>query len=66
MTACPEIARLKSLLEQQGALGAAMSGSGGAVFGIFRTEAAASRAAAQLRAQAPAAKVVSAVTLGDL
>ncbi|HLW71993.1 MAG TPA: 4-(cytidine 5'-diphospho)-2-C-methyl-D-erythritol kinase [Candidatus Binataceae bacterium] len=66
MTAWPEIARLKSLLEQLGALGAAMSGSGGAVFGIFPTAADASHAAEQLRVQAPRAKVFDAVTLGHL
>ena len=34
----PEIARIKSALLQQGALAAAMTGSGSAVFGLFDTE----------------------------
>lgn len=37
---CPEIAQLKDALMQQGALGALMSGSGSAVFGLFETNSA--------------------------
>ena len=40
----PEIAALKSQLRDAGAVAAAMSGSGSAVFGLFRTQAAARRA----------------------
>jgi 4-diphosphocytidyl-2-C-methyl-D-erythritol kinase len=40
----PDIGTLKSLLREAGAVAAAMSGSGSAVFGLFRTQAAASRA----------------------
>lgn len=35
---CPEISKIKKLLKQEGALGALMSGSGSAVFGIFEDE----------------------------
>jgi 4-diphosphocytidyl-2-C-methyl-D-erythritol kinase len=40
----PEIGTLKSVLREAGAVAAAMSGSGSAVFGLFRTQAAAIRA----------------------
>ena len=40
----PEIGALKTVLREAGAVAAAMSGSGSAVFGLFRTQAAASRA----------------------
>ncbi len=40
----PEIGTLKSVLREAGAVAAAMSGSGSAVFGLFRTKAAAMRA----------------------
>jgi 4-diphosphocytidyl-2-C-methyl-D-erythritol kinase len=40
----PEIASLKSQLRELGAVAAAMSGSGSAVFGLFRSRAAAERA----------------------
>jgi 4-diphosphocytidyl-2-C-methyl-D-erythritol kinase len=40
----PEIGGLKSLLREAGAVAAAMSGSGSAVFGLFRSQAAAKRA----------------------
>jgi 4-diphosphocytidyl-2-C-methyl-D-erythritol kinase len=63
MTRWPVIAQLKSLLEQAGARGAAMSGSGGAVFGIFPTASEASHAAEMLRTRAPTANFFSAVTL---
>ncbi len=47
----PEIARLKSRLESAGAQAASMSGSGGAVFGIFDEIKSAERACEQLRGQ---------------
>jgi 4-diphosphocytidyl-2-C-methyl-D-erythritol kinase len=37
----PEIAQVKGLLRQAGAVGASMSGSGSAIYGLFRTRAAA-------------------------
>jgi 4-diphosphocytidyl-2-C-methyl-D-erythritol kinase len=40
----PEISALKTSLKEAGALAAAMSGSGSAVFGLFRSRAAAARA----------------------
>ena len=40
----PELAAIKSVMLDGGALGAQMTGSGSAVFGIFETEAAAQAA----------------------
>jgi 4-diphosphocytidyl-2-C-methyl-D-erythritol kinase len=40
----PEIGTLKSVLRESGAIAAAMTGSGSAVFGLFRTQAAGARA----------------------
>jgi 4-diphosphocytidyl-2-C-methyl-D-erythritol kinase len=40
----PEIGTLKSLLREAGAVAAAMTGSGSAVFGLFRTQSAGLRA----------------------
>jgi 4-diphosphocytidyl-2-C-methyl-D-erythritol kinase len=45
----PEIGQVKLALRQAGAVGAAMSGSGSAVFGLFRTRRPAVLAAADLR-----------------
>ena len=45
----PEIGTLKSLLRESGAVAAAMSGSGSAVFGLFRTQASAARALKALK-----------------
>lgn len=53
MTRCPQIARLKAALEAAGADAASMSGSGGAVFGLFAGEEQAARAAAKLRGELP-------------
>jgi 4-diphosphocytidyl-2-C-methyl-D-erythritol kinase len=44
----PEIATIKTALREAGAVAAAMSGSGSAVFGLFRTRPAAARAVAPL------------------
>jgi 4-diphosphocytidyl-2-C-methyl-D-erythritol kinase len=59
----PEIRRLKGLLEDLGARAAQMSGSGGAVFGVFDSTEAAESAAIKIRRRAPFAKVVAATTL---
>ncbi|HEV2169723.1 MAG TPA: 4-(cytidine 5'-diphospho)-2-C-methyl-D-erythritol kinase, partial [Candidatus Binatus sp.] len=52
MTQFPEIRRLKGLLEDSGARAAQMSGSGGAVFGIFDSAHAAESAAIKVRRRA--------------
>lgn len=62
----PQIARLVSLLEQSGARAASMSGSGGAVFGVFSTGDEAARAVESVRGQATHARVFSVVSLPDL
>jgi 4-diphosphocytidyl-2-C-methyl-D-erythritol kinase len=59
----PEIRRLKGLLEDSGARAAQMSGSGGAVFGVFDSTEAAESAAMKIRRRAPFAKVVAVTTL---
>ena len=59
----PQVAKLKVLLEQCGARTAAMTGSGGAVFGIFRDDTDAARAARALAANAPDARVFTAASL---
>jgi 4-diphosphocytidyl-2-C-methyl-D-erythritol kinase len=59
----PEIGRLKGLLEDSGARAAQMSGSGGAVFGVFDSIEAAEAAATRIRKRAPFAKVIAATTL---
>jgi 4-diphosphocytidyl-2-C-methyl-D-erythritol kinase len=59
----PEIRRLKGLLEDSGARAAQMSGSGGAVFGVFDSADAAERAAAKIERRAPFASVFAATTL---
>jgi 4-diphosphocytidyl-2-C-methyl-D-erythritol kinase len=62
----PVIAELKSALEQAGAAGAAMSGSGGAVFGIFQSAAEAAHAADALRQRPLVANVFTATTLDGI
>jgi 4-diphosphocytidyl-2-C-methyl-D-erythritol kinase len=59
----PHIAKLKVLLEQCGARAAAMTGSGGAVFGLFPDDTEAARAAKELAAKAPDARVHAATSL---
>jgi len=56
----PQIAQLKALLQECGAGAALMTGSGGAVFGIFPDSAASERAADELRRRAPQARVFAA------
>ena len=54
----PEIRRLKGLLEDLGARAAQMSGSGGAVFGVFESADEAESAAMKIRKRAPFATVI--------
>jgi len=62
MALFPDIAKLKALLEEEGARVAGMSGSGGAVFGLYDDVPAAEAAALRIRARAPDALVQSVVT----
>jgi 4-diphosphocytidyl-2-C-methyl-D-erythritol kinase len=66
MVRWPIIAELKSALEDLGAAGAAMSGSGGAVFGVFRGPDEAARAAQSLSNGPIAAKVFTVTTLNSI
>jgi 4-diphosphocytidyl-2-C-methyl-D-erythritol kinase len=59
----PEIRRLKGLLEDSGARAAQMSGSGGAVFGVFDSIEDAELAAEKVKRRAPFATVAAATTL---
>jgi 4-diphosphocytidyl-2-C-methyl-D-erythritol kinase len=59
----PEIRRLKGLLEDSGARAAQMSGSGGAVFGLFDSIDQAESAAIKIRKRAPFATVIATTTL---
>ncbi|MGA7870322.1 MAG: 4-(cytidine 5'-diphospho)-2-C-methyl-D-erythritol kinase [Candidatus Binatus sp.] len=59
----PEIRRLKGLLENSGARTAQMSGSGGAVFGVFDSIDEAESVAAKIARRAPFATVIAATTL---
>lgn len=56
MARYPEIAEIRSALIAAGAAGASMSGSGGAVFGIFAGAEAATQAVAKLRQTPPQAR----------
>ncbi len=59
----PEIARLKAVLQELGARAAQMTGSGGAVFGIFASEGEAERAGVEMRRRAPDARVFTASSM---
>ncbi len=59
---CPEISRLKAILQTLGASAAAMSGSGGAVFGIFPDASEAARAAEAGHLRAPDCRFLAAHT----
>jgi 4-diphosphocytidyl-2-C-methyl-D-erythritol kinase len=58
----PELREVKSVLEQAGALYASLSGSGSAVYGLFRSRTAAGRAAVKLREQGIRSVVTTTVT----
>lgn len=62
MALFPDIAKLKALLEEEGARVAAMSGSGGAVFGLYDDAVSAEAAVLRIRARAPDASVRSVTT----
>ncbi len=59
----PEILRLKAILQYSGARAVAMSGSGGAVFGIFRNSAEAQHGAGLVRERDPSASVFAVHTV---
>jgi 4-diphosphocytidyl-2-C-methyl-D-erythritol kinase len=58
----PELRDIKSALERAGALYASLSGSGSAMYGLFRTRAAAERAVAKLKKSGVPAQATSTVT----
>ena len=58
----PELRDIKSVLERAGALYASLSGSGSALYGLFRTRDAAKRAAARLKKTGVPAQVTSTLT----
>lgn len=62
----PVIAQLKAALEACGATVAAMSGSGGAVFGVFATPGGATVAADEVRRRYPTAQVFTATSLSGI
>lgn len=59
----PRIAELKAIVEARGAVAAAMSGSGGSVFGIFANRTDAHNAAKLIADDAPDARVVACQTI---
>ena len=61
---CPKISQLKAILQELGASAAAMTGSGGAVFGIFPGAEAAARAAEAGRMRAPDCRFIAASSSG--
>jgi 4-diphosphocytidyl-2-C-methyl-D-erythritol kinase len=58
----PELRDIKGVLERAGALYASLSGSGSALYGLYRTRAAAERAARKLKGSGVAAQVTSTIT----
>lgn len=61
----PEIGTLKALLKEAGAVAAAMSGSGSAVFGLFRSRAAAERAIRPVSKHGAKATVTRTLSRGE-
>ena len=61
----PEIPKLKAILQDSGACAVAMSGSGGAVFGVFRNAAEAQQGADLVRERAPSAAVFAVHTVAS-
>ena len=59
----PQISHLKALLKECGATAASMTGSGGAVFGLFPDATASERAADEVGKKAPKARVFAAKSL---
>ncbi|HET7441416.1 MAG TPA: 4-(cytidine 5'-diphospho)-2-C-methyl-D-erythritol kinase, partial [Terriglobales bacterium] len=58
----PALREVKCLLQHAGASYAAMSGSGSAIYGLFRTRAAARKAAARLEKEGVPAQVTTTLT----
>jgi 4-diphosphocytidyl-2-C-methyl-D-erythritol kinase len=58
----PELRQVKSVLEHAGAFYASLSGSGSALYGLFRSRAAAQRAAARLQRDGVSAVVTTTLT----
>ncbi len=61
----PQIGELKTLLEDLGAAGAAVSGSGGAVFALFHSAGEAQRAGETAAVRMPSARFVAARVVGS-
>ncbi len=61
----PQIDKVKAILQDLGALGVAMSGSGGAAFGLFRDAEEASKAARSAAARMPEARYFAVRAVGD-
>jgi 4-diphosphocytidyl-2-C-methyl-D-erythritol kinase len=59
----PQISHLKALLQECGAKATSMTGSGGAVFGLFPDASAAARATDEVRQRMPEARVFTAESL---
>jgi 4-diphosphocytidyl-2-C-methyl-D-erythritol kinase len=59
---CPELRKVKSVLERAGAFYASLSGSGSALYGLFRSRAAAEKAVARLKSGGIRAVVTTTMT----
>jgi 4-diphosphocytidyl-2-C-methyl-D-erythritol kinase len=60
---CPPVGRLLAHLRETGALGVGMSGSGGTVFGVYRSSVEAEQAAERLRGEGTATSRAAAATM---